>query len=40
MAALMVLLGYIAPRSSDVFISAHGPDYLWLFAVPILGGGF
>jgi Fe-S-cluster-containing dehydrogenase component/formate-dependent nitrite reductase membrane component NrfD len=40
-AALLVLLGYIAPRSSDVSIlGPMGPTTLWLFAVPILGGGF
>jgi len=41
-AALMVLFGYIAPRSSDVSTldTPMGPSSLWLFVVPVLGGVF
>ena len=40
-AALLVLFGYIAPRSSDVSIlGPMGPTNLWLFAVPLLAGVF
>lgn len=41
-AALLVLVGYIAPRSSDVFTldTPMGPTNLWLFVVPVLGGVF